>query len=384
MKSTLILNRRRLLWAAGAALLVPIRNRLLAQEKTESPPAFSSDVKVVNVFATVRDKEGKLVTDLAKDDFELQEDGSPQSIRYFSRQSDQPLTLGLLVDTSGSERRMIGTEQAASQSFLNEILRLNKDRAFVLHFDRDVELLQDLTTSREKLDKALSSLGSQSSQGRSDPDGSANPDDRRGTGRRQGGGTTLYDAIYLAANDVLAKEQGRKAILLLTDGVDRHSKISLAEAIAAAQRADTLAYSVYIVDENHGGFGNGGGGFPGGGRGGRGGGGWGSGGGPMGGGWPGGGGGGRGGGRGGSYEPHVDGKKILQQISHETGGAFGEVTKKKSLSDIYTQMREELSNQYSLGYTPSGTLSPGYHRIQVTVKRKGLTVDARQGYYTKS
>lgn len=364
MNRTLTLNRRRFLWAGAAASFLTQRVPLLAQEKSEPAPAFSSDVKVVNVFATVRDKEGKLVTDLAKDDFELQEDGSAQSIRYFSRQSDQPLTLGLLVDTSGSERRMIGTEQAASESFLHEILRLNKDRAFVLHFDREVELLQDLTTSREKLDRALSSLGSQSSQGRSDPDPNANPDDRRGTGRRQGGGTTLYDAIYLAANDVLAKEQGRKAILLLTDGVDRHSKISLAEAIAAAQRADTLAYAVYIVDENHGGFSNGGGGYPGG-RGGRGGGGW-------------------GGGRGGSYEPHVDGKKILQQISHETGGAFGELTKKKSLTDIYAQMREELTNQYSLGYTPSGTPSPGYHRIQVTVKRKGLTVEARQGYYTKS
>ena len=127
----------------------------VTQQSPGQQPTFSTNVKVVNVFATVRDKDGQVVRNLTKDDFTLKEDGMPQTIQYFSQQSDLPLTLGLLVDTSGSERRMLGTERDASRTFLEQVLRPEKDKAFLIHFDREVELLQDLTSSRQKLEKAL-------------------------------------------------------------------------------------------------------------------------------------------------------------------------------------------------------------------------------------
>jgi VWFA-related protein len=382
---------RRFLLVSGVSLL-PAARLLRAQftpaqqpQQPQSPPqqpqqapTFSTDVKVVNLFATVRDKDGKIVRDLTKDDFALEEDGRPQSIRYFAQQTDLPLTLGLLVDTSMSERRMLGTERDASQTFFQQVLRPDKDKAFLIHFDREVELLQDLTSSRERLEKALDDLNKPQWSGNNDSgqSGDSGGQDqggqngggygrggRGGGGRGSHGGTALYDAIYLASDDLMSKQTGRKAIVLLTDGEDRNSKVSLSEAITSAQRADTLAYSVRIADEesNHS--------FGGPGMGGRHGG------------W---GGGGMGGGRGrggGSQESRPDGKKILQQISKETGGSYFEVSKKKTVDQIYAQIEEELRNQYSLGYTSDQTSGGGFRRIHLTVKPKGLVVQTRDGYY---
>ena len=231
--------------------------------KAQGPP-ITVHVKVVNVLATVRDKKGAIVRNLSQDDFELKEDDRPQTIRYFSHETDLPLTLGLLVDTSLSQRRVLGQERDASATFLDQVLRVDKDQAFVIHFDREVELLQDLTSSRQKLQAALSLL--QIPQ-RSDEDGGDSSDSGQGQGggRRPGrggyggGGTTLYDAIYLASNDITAKQGGRKALIVLSDGVDRGSKKTLASAIEAAQRADTLVYSILFADEE--GYGGGGGGY---------------------------------------------------------------------------------------------------------------------------
>src|SRR5713226_2296100 len=180
---------------------------------------MSVQVKVVNVFATARDKHGKIVNGLGKDDFTLTEDGRPQTIRYFARETDLPLTLGLLVDTSMSQRRVLGQERSASQSFLNQMVREDQDKAFVIHFDRDVELLQDLTSSHEKLEAALQSLeapqfnrtsggNSPGGRGGSDPNSGRGPG--RGSGRRQGGGTMLYDAVYLASDELMQKQQGAR------------------------------------------------------------------------------------------------------------------------------------------------------------------------------
>lgn len=337
--------------------------------QTGSPqsPTFSTDVKVVNVFATVRDKDGKIIHDLTKDDFVLEEDGRPQTIRYFVQQAELPLTLGLLVDTSGSERRMLGAERDASATFFEQVLRPDKDKAFLIHFDREVELLQDLTSSREKLEKALDQIdkpqwsNSDSSQG--GQDGGYGHGGRGRGGYGSHGGTTLYDAIYLASDDLMRKQTGRKALILLTDGEDRNSKVSLPEAITSAQRADTLAYSVRIADERSSG------GFGGPGMGGRHGG------------WGGGGMGGGRGGRAGQSEARPDGKKILQQISRETGGSYFEVSKKKTVGEIYAQIQDELRNQYSLGYTSDHSTGAGFRKIQLTVKQKGLTVQTRDGYY---
>ena len=203
---------------------------------------------MVNVFATVRDKHGQIVSNLTKDDFKLEQDGQPQTIGYFAKDTDLPLTLGLLVDTSLSQRRLIDQERTGSYAFLNDIMRVDKDKAFVIHFDREVELLQDLTASRDKLDTALDKLntpeferaGGGSSGGGSSGGGGYPGGGGGHGGHHMGGGTTLYDAVFLASDELMRKQQGRKALILLTDGVDSGSRVSLDRAIETAQRANTL------------------------------------------------------------------------------------------------------------------------------------------------
>ena len=329
----------------------------------QQTPTFSSDVKVVNLLATVRDKHGQIVSNLTKDDFKLEEDGRPQTIRYFAKETDLPLTLGLLVDTSMSQRRVLEQERIASYAFLEHLMREDKDKAFVIHFDWDIELLQDLTSSRKKLNAALEKLDNpefeQSGGGGGSP-GSG--------GHHRGGGTTLYDAVFLASDELMQKQQGRKAVIILSDGVDTGSKVTLTRAIEAAQRANTLVYSILFSDKDaygnrnygvHMGGMGGGMGRPGGiGRGGPGG-------------YP--------------QQSHPDGKKVMEQIARETGGRFFEVSKKQSIDQIYASIEEELRNQYSLGYTPDkADAAPGYHKIHLTTTQKDLVVQTRDGYYTGS
>ncbi len=379
-----ILNRSAWLKASAGALvallaaLLGVGPALRAQDAVAT---IAVDVKVVTLPVTVRDKHGAIVRDLTKDDFTLQEDGRPQAIRYFSQEANLPLTLGLLVDTSRSQTNVLDAERNASRSFLDQMLVQEKDKAFLIHFDREVELLQDLTSSREKLQSALELLKTPSDRERSnDPNDS--DDSRSGSGSHHGGGTQLYDAVFLASNELMKKQPGRKALIILSDGVDRGSKTYLEGAIESAQRADTVVYSIYFADTHHdegdrrgGGMGRGGGGgWPGGG-----------------GGWPGGGGGypGGGGGRGGRSggqrhpeESRTDGKKILERVSKETGGRFFEVSKKQTVGEIYTSIVEELRTQYSMGYTPDkDSAASGYHHLQLQVKRKELTVQTRDGYY---
>jgi VWFA-related protein len=351
------LPRRSFIFSLAAA------GRLAAQEKDTT---FSTDVKVISVFATVRDKQGKIIPTLTKGDFTLTEDGRDQIIRYFSRESDLPLTLGLLVDTSMSQRRVLAQEKAASFRFLDKVLRADKDRTFVIHFDHETELLQDLTSSRAELQRALDELELPAAQrpqmtqrgggiglpgsggnigfpggGRRGGMGGGRGRPPMGGGGRRGGGagTTLYDAILLASDEIMRKQTGRKALILLTDGVDQGSKTFLNDAIESAQRADTLVYSILFSDSMA--YQQ-----------------------PF------------GGGRG------ADGRKVLQQISRETGGSFFEVSKKLGLDDIYDRLQEELRNQYSLGYTSDKPDSAaGYRSIKVAVKKTGLTVQSREGYY---
>jgi len=378
---------------ASASLWTPVACALVAlvvlprvgpsMRAQDAATTIAVDVKVVTLPVTVRDKHGKIVRDLTKDDFTLQEDSRPQTIRYFSQKANLPLTLGLLVDTSRSQTNVLEAERNASRSFLDQMLVQEKDKAFLIHFDREVELLQDLTSSREKLQAALELLKTPSDRERSnDPNDSGDSRPGSGSGSHHGGGTQLYDAVFLASNELMKKQQGRKALIILSDGVDRGSKTYLESAIESAQRADTVVYSIYFADSHHedrnegqrrgGGTGRGGGGWPGGG-----------------GGWPGGGGGYPGGGRGGPgggqrhpEEPRTDGKKILERISKETGGRFFEVSKKESVGEIYTSIVEELRTQYSMGYTPDkNSAASGYHHVTLAVKRKDLTVQTREGYY---
>jgi VWFA-related protein len=326
------------------------------QSQQQQGPAISVDVKMVSMLAAVRDKHGKLVNNLNKDDFVVEQDGHPQTITYFAQESNLPLTLGLLVDTSMSQRRVLDQERTASHAFLDHVLREDKDKAFVIHFDHEVELLQDLTSSRQKLEASLDELGEPEF---AQTGGSGSSGGRGGYGRG-GGGTLLYDAVYLASNELMKKQQGRKALIILSDGVDHGSKESLQNSIETAQRADTLVYSILFADKE--GYGNGGG--YGGGHGG------------------GGGMGGGGGHRRYPQESRPDGKKILEQISRETGGRFFEVSKKMPIEQIYADLDEELRNQYGLGYVPDkADIAPGYHKIHVTVKQKDLVVQTREGYY---
>lgn len=336
----------------------PVSGQHQAAQKSDAKIAV--EVKTVSVFATVRDKHGKIVPNLTKDGFELQEDGRPQTINYFAKESDLPLRLGLLVDTSLSQRKVLEEERSASFSFLEKLMRENKDLAFVVHFDKEVELLQDFTGSRPKLQAALQSLQTPQSDsgggggGRGGYGGGGGGGGGRGSGHR-GGGTLLYDSIYLAADELMSKQQGRKALVILSDGVDHGSKVSLRTAIETAQRADTMVYSILFKDEE--GYGHPQGGMMG----------------PHG-----------GGHHGGGYprEERPDGEKILQQISKETGGRLFKVSKKETVDKIYAQIEEELRNQYSLGYTPEKNTEAGYHKIVLTTKEKELVVQARDGYYS--
>lgn len=340
------LSRRSLLGALG---LIPAGHLLRAQQNPNTP-GFSTTVKVVNLFATVRNSKGEIVTNLTQDDFVLDEEGKPQTIRYFSRETDLPLTLGLLVDTSGSERNVIPEERIASFRFLDKVMREDKDLAFLIHFDFQVELLQDLTKSKSALQRSLDQLdvGRGGFQRRGGGGGYPRGGGRYpGGGGRHfgGGGTALYDAVFLGADEIMKKQQGRKALIVLSDGVDNGSKVTLERAVESAQRADTLVYSILFEDPN------GNGGFGGRGR--------------MG-----------GGGR------EVDGHKVLQRLSRETGGRYFEVSKRQPIDKVYEALEEELRSQYSIGYTPdTQTTSNEYRRIHLTTRQKSMVVQTREGYY---
>ena len=362
-----------------------------------------------------------LVTTLGQSDFALTVDGKPQTLRYFDHDTDVPLTVGLLVDVSRSQTAILGEEQKASQTFLDSFLKpagakRAADKAFVLQFAHTAELLQDVTESHPLLAAGLKQIGTQAPGGAEEEDstqtadrsgstptpGNQNPNGGGygGYGRRSGTpngggypnpgggvdsarrGTVLYDAVYLASDDIMARQKGRRALVLLTDGVDRHSKESLKEAVEAAQRADTVVYAIYYKGQESRNFNNNRGydGYPGGG-----------------GGYPGYGGGypgygrpnypGSGGtpGSDGTYAT-PDGKKILERICGETGGRMFEVKGKGSLAEIYSQIGDELRAQYRLGFTPTLEASgPGYHPVQLTLTNpanKRLELQTREGYYT--
>ncbi len=298
---------------------------------------------MVNILATVRDEQGRLVNNLTKEDFVLEDEGQPRGIEYFSSETDLPLTLGLLVDTSMSQSKILEEERQASYQFLEDILRPESDLAFVMSFDVEAQLLENLTNSQKQLQAALESLQIPSGRG------------------RPGVGTVLYDSVFLAADEILKFESGRKAMIIISDGVDFGSIVDLDQAIETAQRNDSIIYTVryYDPDMNMASRGRGGGG----GRGGR---------------------RGQGGGRGGRRPQLPDGEKILERLARETGGSMFEVTAEQSLEEIFQKIEEELRHQYSIGYTPNREgLEKPFRTIKLTT-RNGLTVRCREGYYISS
>ena len=389
MKNPLTL-RPRLAIGLSAIALFPWGST--AQQPAAQKPAIDQPVTTLHVQArevllpvTVRDKHGALVTNLGKDDFTLTEDGRPQVIKSIARETNLPFQIGLLVDTSRSLTGAMEEERKAADKFVDQMLAdsqtgssasgsatagaaspVRQDQAFLIHFDREVELLQDFTATRDKLHHEIEDMGptSRSSDDSQGPEVSGDERERNRGGR---GGTTLYDAIFLASDELMKPKDGRKALVLFSDGVDRGSKESMSEALDAAERANVSIYTIYFKGEQE----RDSSGFPGGGR--------------RGGiGFPGGGGGGYPGGGGGRREekPQVDGKKIMDKIATQTGGRFFDTKKKQDLEEIYGIIADELHGQYLLTYTPDKVDNDGgYHKIELKAKNADLSVQTREGYY---
>jgi VWFA-related protein len=285
-----------------------------AQKESGEEPIFSSNVQVVNLFATVRDKQSHILRDLTKDDFQILENGRPQAIRYFTRESDLPLTIGLLIDTSLSQTKMLDAERGASLRFLDQVLRENKDHVFIMQFDMAVQTRQPLTSSRRDLGEALAYVDTPS----------------RSQLRNQiGGGTLLFDAVVEASEDIMKKQQGRKAVIVMSDGGENGSDAALADAIEAAERAETLIYSIFFSDGSYG-----------------------------------------------------NSRNTMQRLAKETGGGYFEVSKKQNIDQVFTLIQEDLRSQYSIGYVSDRPATVAeFRKIQLTLKRPGLVVQSRDRYW---
>jgi VWFA-related protein len=330
----------------------------IAQEQ----PTFKVNVDVVNVLATVRDRDRRIVNDLTQDDFILEENGKKQEIRYFSRQTDLALTLGLLVDTSQSQRNLIEEERSASFQFFKQVMRPDRDNAFAIKFDLAVELLQKPTHSLSSLQKTLNDLNLPSMRRPTNPGGRGTqqgnsptqirppgrqisggqrfPGSGRGQPNRVRAGTRLYDAVFLACDEILQKQEGRKAIILISDGVDTGSKLSEKDAIEAAHRANTIIYSIRYYDSSI---------YS---------------------------------GRGGIINLEGSrGKGALKALAKETGGRMFEPADKIQLRDAYDSIQEELRNQYNLGYEPPRNGGSEFRRIKLRTKKGKFEIVTRAGYY---
>jgi Ca-activated chloride channel family protein len=274
--------------------------------------------RVVAISAVVKSKDGEPKAGLTRDDFILKQDGKEVPIHYFSVGSDLPLTIALMVDTSGSQRTFIGDESLASDVFFSTMLERKEDRATLVEFGNSVRELQGMTNSASALHLALSGLSPQAAKV---------------------GGTLLNDAVYVVAKNVLAKETGRKAMVILTDGGDNGSRRSLAEAVEQAQRGDVQIYS--ILYSAWAGFSD-------------------------------------------SARPSVvdPGLEALQKFSESTGGRVFTVSRTMGLREIFADIAQDLRLQYELGYTPPGDTQPNsYHKLELKAKDKKLTVQARKGFF---
>jgi VWFA-related protein len=306
------------------ALAVVLGSMVFGQDDS----VIKLDVSLVNVLCSVRAKNGGLVANLEKKDFKVFEDGKEQEIKYFTRETDLPLTIGLLIDTSASQERLMDIEKRAASQFFSKVLRKN-DLAFLMQFGSEAELLQDETNSPKLLQDGLNRLRP------SVPVGGLHPGPV--PTQQNTAGTILFDAVYLASNEKLKSEVGRKAMVLITDGVDTGSRISRDKSIEAAQKADAIVYSIDYEDRSAYGFGT-------------------------------------------FNVGNGDGD--LKRMSSETGGQVFRVDRKNSLDDIFRQIQEEMRSQYVIGYTPAGSKKDGsYHKLEIRAANKDYKVQARKGYY---
>jgi VWFA-related protein len=315
---------------AGLLILPLLLVRLDAQKPAEEPDdsiPIKVDVDVVNLYCAVRTKQNALIGNLEKTDFTLSEDGTHQDIKYFTRETDLPLTIGLLVDVSNSQRNLIEIERRAAASFFSSVLK-KKDVAFLISFGADSELLEDISGSPRALQEGLNRM--KLNGGFGGINGGPVPTMNKPKG------TVLYDAVYLAANDMLSKEVGRKAIVLITDGEDEGSQLSMKSAIEAAQKSDAIIYGVLYVDRQ----------FYGG------------------------------------YNMGYSGEGVLKQMAEETGGRLFQVDRKNTLDTIFDQIQQEMRTQYAIGYTPTNSRKDGsFRKIDLRTSNKDLKVQVRKGYY---
>lgn len=304
-----------------------IRNRTKPAE--EDPAAtLKVNVDVVNLFFNVKEKEknGRLLPNLLKDDFQVFEDGAPQTIKYFKSESNLPLTLGIMLDTSFSQDRVLPIEKEVGAQFLQRTLR-KEDEAFLISFDVNVDLLQDYTNNERDIRRGMDAakingggmVGGIPGIGQG-PVPVSNPK-----------GTLLYDAVFLAAHDKLRNEVGRKALIMLTDGEDQGSQLKLQDALEAAQKADTIIYVLLISDRGV----------------------------AMG-----------------------TGPGLMKKLCEETGGRVINVgNNQEKLQKAFDEISDELRSQYNIGYTPTNDKHDGtYRKVEVKTK-EGYKVQSRKGYY---
>ena len=309
----------------SATLLAPGVPATFAQDE----PTIKVEVQLVNILFNVRDKRGGLVGSLNKDDFTIFEDGKQQDVKYFNRETDLPLTIGLLIDVSASQGNLIETERNAAYQFFGSVLR-KQDLAFLISFGSDAELLQDYTNSATLLRRGLEGLQVNSDVGGLHPGPVPTIAQPRGT--------ILYDAVYLAASDQLKGQVGRKVLVLITDGEDQGSRYKIAQAIEAAQRADAIIYGFYYVDRAF-------------------------------------------------YYGHgmVFGgvsDSELRRMSEETGGHNFHVDRKMTLQDAFNELQNEMRSQYAIGYTSTNPNKDGtFRKIEIRTNNKDWKVQARKGYY---
>jgi len=290
------------------------------------------NVNVVGLFFNVKDKHGALIPNLTKTDFDVLEDGKPQTIKYFAAESNLPLTLGILIDSSGSQRNVLDMEKEVGGAFLRQILT-DKDEAYVIDFNVDASLVQDYTRDVHRLQAALNKV-------RINTGFTTGPIPGAGGGpvpTAPARGTVLYDAVYLSAHDMLAKEVGRKAMILLTDGEDEGSQLKIRDAIEAAQRADAIIYVLLCADRGfYGSFGMGG----------------------------------------------YTGEGEMRKLTEATGGRVINVGNKfDKLKEAFDQIAAELRSQYNLGYTSTNTVLDGAYRKLEVKSKQNYKVQCRAGYY---
>lgn len=302
-----------------------MRDRTKQQE--DNPiETLKVNVDVVNLLFNVKDKGGRLLPNLNKEEFQVIEDGKPQNVKYFKAESNLPLTIGILLDTSFSQDRVLPIEKEVGAQFLKRLLR-KEDETFLISFDVNVDLLQDFTNADTDIRKGMEAakinggggVGGLPGIGQG-PVPISNPK-----------GTLLYDAVYLAAHDKLRSEVGRKALILLTDGEDQGSQLKLPDALEAAQKADAIVYVLLISD---------------------------------------------------SGIAAGTGAGLMRKLCEETGGRVIHVgNNRDKLEKAFDQVSEELRSQYSIGYTPTNSKHDGsFRKVEIKTK-EGYKVQTRKGYY---